>query len=233
MIAVHDLSLRLGAFALEGITFTVPTGVYAALMGASGAGKTSLLEAICGLRRPAAGRVWLQERDVTDFPPALRGIGYVPQDGALFPTLTVRENLAFALRLRRQTPAAIRARVDELADWLGIGHLLERRPPGLSGGEGRRVALGRALAPAPALLCLDEPLTGLDPETHATLCALLRQVHAVTRATVLHITHVPHEVACLAEQVIHLTDGACHTQALTPQASCAARARAADAGMVS
>jgi molybdate/tungstate transport system ATP-binding protein len=213
MIAVRNLCLRMGGFSLSDVSFSVPTGAYAVLMGASGSGKTSLLETICGLRRPTAGCVWLQGRDVTALPPSLRGIGYVPQDGALFPTLSVRENIAFPLTIRHRPSAFIRARVDDLAELLSIHHLLDRPPTGLSGGECRRVALGRALAGGPAILCLDEPLTGLDPETHATICDLLRQVHAFTHATVLHVTHTQNEADCLAEVLLRLTpeDGVCST----------------------
>src|SRR5215203_3589521 len=115
-------------------------------MGRTGCGKTTLLEAICGLKPVRAGRVLLLGRDVTDLPPADRGVGYVPQDLALFPTMTVREHLGFALEVRRWDMTAAARRVEELTALLGIGHLLERKPPGLSGGEAQRVALGRALS---------------------------------------------------------------------------------------
>ena len=165
MIRLADLSISQGTFQLDRISFAVPTGRYGVLMGQTGCGKTSLLEAIAGLRPITGGSVFLDERDVTVLAPGERGIGYVPQDAALFRTMTVYNHLAFALTLRRQKPAAVRQRVEELADWLGIRPLLFRRPGGLSGGEAQRVALGRALSFRPKDLVLDEPLSALDEGT--------------------------------------------------------------------
>src|SRR5205085_3681962 len=133
-----------GAFAVEGLSFTTGTGEYAVLMGRTGCGKTTLLEAICGLKPVRAGRIRLLGRDVTNLPPADRGVGYVPQDLALFPTMTVREHLGFALHIRGRH-GEIPDRVAELSRLLGLGALLDRGPQGLSGGESQRVALGRAL----------------------------------------------------------------------------------------
>src|SRR5438105_15866294 len=145
MIRVRDLTIRVGSFALEGVSFSVATGCYAVLMGKTGSGKSTLLEAITGLKPTGAGSIELLGRDVTRLKPADRGVGYVPQDLALFPTLTVREHLAFALTIRGWDVAAIERRVGELAELLGLGRLLDRRPQGLSGGEAQRTALGRAL----------------------------------------------------------------------------------------
>src|SRR5919201_5691867 len=165
MIAVENLTVRAGAFALEGVSFALDTGQYGVLMGRTGCGKTTLLEAVCGLKPVRGGRVRLLGRDVTDLPPADRGVGYVPQDLALFPTMTVREHLGFALEVRRWDPAEATRRVEELSAMLGLGPLLGRRPQGLSGGEAQRVALGRALSFRPRVLLLDEPLSALDDET--------------------------------------------------------------------
>src|SRR6266545_578380 len=107
LIAVHDLVLRQGAFALDGVSLNIPTGKYCVLMGKTGCGKTSILEAIAGLRPIASGRIMLEDCDVTDWPPGARGIGYVPQDAALFPTMTVRDHLAFALMIRKTPPAIV------------------------------------------------------------------------------------------------------------------------------
>jgi ABC-type sugar transport system ATPase subunit len=189
LIALEKICLRLGAFQLRDVSFTVPAGCYAVLMGRTGSGKTTVLEILCGLRRQDSGRVLLQGRDATNARPAERGIGYVPQDGALFPTLTVEEHLAFAPIVRRWPRAAVRRRVDELAEALGITHLLRRRPHGLSGGERQRVALGRALAFQPGVLLLDEPLSALDEDTRADVAALLRRLHHEGRFTALHVTH--------------------------------------------
>jgi ABC-type sugar transport system ATPase subunit len=207
MIRLDDISWCAGEFRLEQVSFTVPTGRYGVLMGKTGGGKTSLLEIICGLRRPSAGRVWLGERDVTDLAPGERGLGYVPQDGALFPTMTVREQIGFAQRLRHRPAEEIAARVTELAAPLGIAHLLDRKLDGLSGGERQRVALGRALAAKPQVLLLDEPLSALDDDTREPLADLLRTVQRETAVTVLHITHNRSEAARLADFLFRLEDG--------------------------
>jgi ABC-type sugar transport system ATPase subunit len=207
MIRLQGIAWRAGAFGLSDVNFTVPAGRYGVLMGKTGGGKTSLLEIICGLRRPSAGGIWLGERDVTDLPPGDRGLGYVPQDGALFPTMNVREQLGFALRLRHRPADQIAARVAELATPLGIAHLLDRKPDGLSGGERQRVALGRALAAKPQVLLLDEPLSALDDDTRDPLADLLRRVQRETAVTVLHITHNRSEATRLADHLFRLEDG--------------------------
>ncbi|MGB8166603.1 MAG: ATP-binding cassette domain-containing protein [Chthoniobacteraceae bacterium] len=207
MIRLESIACRAGVFVLENVTFTVPTGRYGVLMGRTGSGKTTILEIICGLRRPSAGRVCLGDRDVTALAPGERGIGYVPQDGALFPTMTVREQLGFALHLRHRATAEIALRVAELADELGLTPLLDRRPDGLSGGERQRVALGRALAARPAVLILDEPLSALDEELRDDLAALLRRVQREHGVTALHITHSRAEAAQLADVLFRVEAG--------------------------
>jgi ABC-type sugar transport system ATPase subunit len=208
MISLQRITIRQGAFALENLTLEVPTGAYGVLMGKTGSGKTTLLEVICGLRPVAAGAVRLMGRDVTRLPPAARGVGYVPQDLALFPTLSVREHLAFALLVRGWHRRAVDARVQELAQWLGIEHLLGRRPAGLSGGEAQRVALGRALAMRPAVLLFDEPLSALDDQTRREMHDLLRRIRNEITVTVLHVTHNRDEAHSLAQQFFELRDGA-------------------------
>lgn len=207
MIDVEGLAIRAGAFALDGIGFQVPAGGYAVLMGKTGSGKTSILEAICGLRPIAAGRVRLGDRDVTELAPGDRGVGYVPQDRALFRTMSVWDNLAFSPRVRGWTPAAIEERVHEMGRLLGIEPLLGRKPAGLSGGEAQRVALGRALAARPSVLCMDEPLTALDDETREEMIGLLHSVRKATGATVLHITHSREEARRLADKLFVLEAG--------------------------
>src|SRR3990172_1817105 len=145
MISINNLVVRAGSFLLDQISFEVPAGQYAVLMGKTGSGKTTLLEAICGLKRVLHGSIRLGGREVSRLRPAERGIGYVPQDKALFTTMTVREHLAFSLVLRCWTRPEIDQRVQELSELLGLQALLTRRPAGLSGGEAQRVALGRAL----------------------------------------------------------------------------------------
>jgi molybdate/tungstate transport system ATP-binding protein len=207
MIAVDDLTLRAGTFIIEGITFAIDSGQYAVLMGKTGCGKTTLLETIAGLKSAVRGRILLTGRDVTRLATAERGIGYLPQDLALFPTMTVREHLAFAPRLRRWPETDISRRVKELVDLLGIGSLLERLPVGLSGGESQRVALGRALSFRPQVLLLDEPLSALDDETRSEMYKLLRAVQTQTGVTVLHVTHNSSEAAALADRLFVIRDG--------------------------
>ncbi|MDB5291605.1 MAG: cysA [Phycisphaerales bacterium] len=207
MIAVHGLRLRAGAFSLEGVSLAVPFRGYAVLMGRTGSGKTTLLEAICGLNRPAGGSIQLMGREVTGLQPAERDIGYVPQDRALFTTMSVYENLAFALSLRRWSKPDIDRRVGELADLLGIRPLLTRMPHGLSGGESQRVALGRALAARPSVLLLDEPLSALDDQSRGEMHALLKNVREHTDVTTLHVTHHADDAQQLADQVLVIENG--------------------------
>jgi ABC-type sugar transport system ATPase subunit len=206
-IAVEDLGIRAGSFSLAGLNFEIPGGEYAVLMGRTGSGKTTILESLCGLRPVTAGRIKLAGRDVTGLRPADRGIGYVPQDRALFKTMTVREHLAFSLVVRKWESRLIAQRVEELSTWLGLEKLLERRPEGLSGGEAQRVALGRALAMRPLLLLLDEPLSALDDQTREETYAVLRSVRAQTGVTVLHVTHSRAEFEALATRLLVLDNG--------------------------
>lgn len=207
MIELKNISLRAGAFQLNQLNLLVPAGSYAVLMGGTGQGKTTILEAICGLRRVASGQVLLAGRDVTAERPANRNVGYVPQDLALFPTLNVREHLEFALRIQRHDPQLIASRVAELAAALEIEHLLERHVQGLSGGEAQRVALGRALSFRPQVLLLDEPLNALDEQTHGRLCDLLRKLQRQYSITTLHVTHSRLEAQTLADQLLVLAQG--------------------------
>jgi len=207
LIRVENLSLRAGHFALDSISFQIPAGRYGVLMGRTGVGKTTLLESLCGLRQVTAGRIWLADREVTGLKPSERGIGFVPQDGALFETMSVREHLGFALQIRKAKRLAIKARVAELAELLGIEKLLERRPEGLSGGERQRVALGRALAAHPSILCMDEPLSALDEATRDEMYVLLESIRAKAGVTTLHITHNRAEAIRLADVVLLLEHG--------------------------
>lgn len=207
MIIVSNLAVRVGSFSLKGVSFEVPTGGYAALMGRTGSGKTTILEAICGLRQVAGGTIQLAGRDVTHLKPAERGIGFAPQDGALFTTMTVRDHLAFSLKVRKWAKTDIDHRVTELVELLGIANILDRKPAGLSGGEKQRVSLGRALAFRPAILCMDEPLSALDDATRTEMYELLSTVRKHTGVTTLHITHSQGEADALADQVLFLENG--------------------------
>lgn len=204
MIELLDVTIRSGTFLLGELHLRVPAGQYAVLMGQTGEGKTTILEAICGLRTISKGHIRIHGVDMTRWKPADRGIGYVPQDLALFPTMSVREHLEFALRIRRAPKNLIRERVAELSHVLGIESLLARSVTHLSGGEAQRVALGRALAFEPQVLLLDEPLAALDETTRARLCELLRRVQRSSGLTTLHITHNRLEAVAVADQFFEI-----------------------------
>jgi ABC-type sugar transport system ATPase subunit len=207
MIDLRDVTVQAGTFRLERVSFAVQPGDYAALMGRTGRGKTTLLEAICGLRSVIAGQILLQETDVTHWAPGDRQIGYVPQDLALFPTMSVRQHFEFALRLRHWSATDVTSRVAEVAEMLGVAHLLDRRVKGLSGGESQRVALGRALSFRPQVLLLDEPLSALDQETRQEMYGVLKSVKQATGVTVLHVTHNREDAEALANRTLLLHEG--------------------------
>ena len=207
MIQLIDVSIRSGKFSLHDVSLHVKSGEYGILMGPTGSGKTTLLEAIAGLKPITSGRIILEGCDVTHARPAQRGIGYVPQDGALFPTMSVHDHLAFALKIRREKAKTIEKRVTELAELLGIKPLLRRSPVGLSGGERQRVALGRALSFRPETLLLDEPLSAVDEDTREEMYELLRRVQTETRVTALHVTHNTAEAQLLAHSLFLMRDG--------------------------
>jgi ABC-type sugar transport system ATPase subunit len=207
MIKLDQVRLRQGNFELADLTFEVPEFAYAVLMGSTGSGKTTLLEAVCGLRRVNAGRVRLGDQDITKLPPAARGIGFVPQDAALFPTMRVDRQIGFALEVRNVNSSDRRKRVESLAEMLGIREILERTPNGLSGGERQRVALARALSHRPQVLCLDEPLSALDESTRARLGRLLKKIHEEENITVLHVTHHATEAKELGTDFYRVQSG--------------------------
>lgn len=208
-VALKDLRLPLAPFVLE-IDATLD-GRVTALFGASGSGKTSLLEIIAGLRRPAAGAVHLGDTVLTDvatrtfIPAEHRAIGYVPQEGALFPHLSVRKNLLYGFSTSRPRPAGLTfAHVTAV---LEIAALADRAVGVLSGGEKQRVALGRALLAAPRLLLLDEPLAGLDVPLRARLLPYLARVRDEFAIPMLYVTHSPDEVMALCDDVLVLAAG--------------------------
>ncbi|HEU4763399.1 MAG TPA: ABC transporter ATP-binding protein [Gemmatimonadales bacterium] len=205
MIRLEGVRVRAGAFALEDVSLDVPAGGYALLIGPTGAGKTTLLETVAGHRAPAAGKVWLDGRDVSGVPPERRSVGFVYQHYHLFPHLSVRENIEYGLRAL--DAADRRARAESLASALGLAPLLDRAPDRLSGGEQQRVALARALAPRPRILLLDEPFAAVDPATRQQLRRELQALHAAERFTVLQVSHDFDEALRLGELVAVLGDG--------------------------
>jgi len=207
VIVLDKVTIQAGQFRLEEASLEVPTGDYVMLMGRTGCGKTTILEAIAGLKPIVSGTIRLGDRDVTSLKPAERNIGYVPQDGALFSTMSVRDHLSFALRIRKATASEIEQRVEELSELLEIQDLLKRFPKNLSGGEKQRVAIGRALAFRPSTLLLDEPLSALDDETRDRMYALLKHVQAATGVSTLHVTHHMQDAQHLGDSLFKIENG--------------------------
>lgn len=208
MIHLEKLCVRAGSFELTDIELTLEQGEYAVLTGRTGCGKTTLLECLCGLKPVTSGRIILGDRDITHARPGDRGIGYVPQEGVLFRTMNVRRNLSFSLEVRRWSAAEIDARVAELARLLSLHQLLDRDVQGLSGGERQRVALGRALAARPSVLCLDEPLSALDHQTREEIVVVLESIREQTGVIAFHVTHSQAEAGRLATRTFVIEGGA-------------------------
>ena len=207
MLTVADVTVRFGdRVVLDGVGLDVGDGELVGLLGPSGSGKSTLLRVIAGIVAPDAGRVVLDGTDVTSLPTHRRKIGMVFQDEQLFPHLDVAANIGFGLRIAGVDKRLRRARVDELLDVVGLGGFGDRRIDGLSGGERKRVALARSLAPSPRLILLDEPLTGLDRELHDRLAEEVRDVLVTTRSTALWVTHDPAEADMVATRTLQLPE---------------------------
>lgn len=205
MLSVVDLCVAFdGRQVLDRVSFDVATGEVVALLGPSGAGKTTVLRVIAGLQQPDSGTVLLDGLDLCDVPAHRRHVGLVFQDEQLFPHLDVRGNVAFGLRMAGRSRHEQAARVDELLALVGLPGFADRRVTSLSGGEAKRVALARSLAPAPAVLLLDEPLTGLDPDLHDRLATDLAALLRRTGTTALMVTHDLDEAATIADRTIAL-----------------------------
>lgn len=207
-LTVQQACLNLGGRPiLQGINVSLAPGQVLALLGASGCGKTTLLRAVAGLQPLDAGRIEVAGRDVTRLPTAQRGIGMVFQHYALFPNLSVRENIAFGLQARGDTAAAQQARVAELLELVGLRELAGQRPVQLSGGQRQRVALARALAPEPALLLLDEPFSALDESFRIPLRRAFRRLQRDLGQSCVLVTHDRDEAFELADQVAVMFEG--------------------------
>ncbi|MDD4892341.1 MAG: ABC transporter ATP-binding protein [Phycisphaerae bacterium] len=207
MIELENITAHLGQFTLHPTSLRVPTGHYCVLLGPPGSGKTTLVELICGLRPLLGGRILLDGRAVEAMDPADRHVGYVPQDYALFPTLSVRRNIAFGLEVRHVGRTLVHARVEQAAARLHIEYLLDRSCRGLSGGERQRVALARALVLEPKVLLLDEPVSALDESTRQQVCLELRSLHQSLGMTTVHICHNFEETRSVADLVGVINEG--------------------------
>jgi sulfate transport system ATP-binding protein len=209
MIAVSDVNKHYGEFqALHDISLDIAPGKLTALLGPSGSGKSTLLRVIAGLETPDGGSVVIEDRDVTNVPPQRRDIGFVFQHYAAFKHMTVRDNVAFGLKVRKRPKAEIAKKVDELLGIVGLSGYQERYPSQLSGGQRQRMALARALAVEPKVLLLDEPFGALDANVRAELRAWLRRLHEEVHVTTVLVTHDQEEAMELADQIVVLNDGA-------------------------
>src|SRR5262245_6969019 len=196
-----------GHKALTALDLEVADGEFLALVGPSGCGKTTTLRLIAGLESPTHGRVWIGERDVTRLSPQGRDVAMVFQNYALYPHLSVRENLAFGLRARKLGRGVITDRVVRAAQTLGLEGILDHKPAELSGGERQRVALGRAIVRSPQVFLLDEPLSNLDAQLRVQTRAELARLHRRLGATMLHVTHDQEEAMTLGDRIAVLCDG--------------------------
>jgi ABC-type sugar transport system ATPase subunit len=212
LLDLDSIWYRAGSFGLSDICMTVHPGEYRCLVGATGSGKTMLLELIAGIRKPSQGIIRWKGVDITGLPPEDRGFGFSYQDSLLFPFLSVRDNVLFGLSggrrdARRWVDEATSARLMSIAEQTRISHLLDRNPGNLSGGERQRVALARAIIIEPQLLLIDEPLSALDFETSGEIRRLIRSVTRARNIAVVHVTHNPVEVEELADTVTTLVAG--------------------------
>jgi sulfate transport system ATP-binding protein len=207
-IEAREVSKRFGDFvALERVSMAVESGSLTALLGPSGSGKSTLLRVVAGLERPDEGAVFISGKEATALAPQKRGVGFVFQHYAPFKHMTVWENVAFGLRIRKRPRAEIRARVAQLLELVQLGGLGGRYPAQLSGGQRQRMALARALAPEPEVLLLDEPFGALDARVRGELREWLRRLHDEVHVTTVFVTHDQEEALELADRIVVMNHG--------------------------
>ena len=207
-IEVRHISKRFGDFvAVDDVSLEIPDGSLTAVLGPSGGGKSTLLRIIAGLERPDSGEVLLGGQDATGLAPQRRDVGFVFQHYAAFKHMTVRDNVAFALTVRKRPKQEIRERVDELLDLVQLNGYADRYPHKLSGGQRQRMALARALAVQPQVLLLDEPFGALDAQVRAELREWLRRLHEEIHVTTIFVTHDQEEAMEVAEQIVVMNKG--------------------------
>ncbi|MBB2992317.1 sulfate transport system ATP-binding protein [Mycolicibacterium iranicum] len=207
-IEVKGANKHFGDFAaLDNVDFTVPRGSLTSLLGPSGSGKSTLLRAIAGLDNPDTGTVVINGRDVTRVPPQRRGIGFVFQHYAAFKHLTVRDNVAFGLKIRKKPKTEVNEKVDNLLEVVGLAGFQNRYPNQLSGGQRQRMALARALAVDPEVLLLDEPFGALDAKVREDLRAWLRRLHEEVHVTTVLVTHDQSEALDISDRIAVLNKG--------------------------
>jgi len=207
MIRIENVSKDLGEFKLNDVTLHINKGEYFVILGPTGAGKTILIETIAGIYRPDRSRIFLNGIDVTNIPPKDRSISMVYQDYMLFPHLTVENNIEFGLRNKKITKNETKAKMNAIADLLGVSHLLNRYPGTLSGGEQQRIAIARAVVIEPKVLLLDEPLSALDTRTTERLRDELEKIHRLKATTTIHVTHSFEEAFSLGDRIAVMGSG--------------------------
>ncbi len=208
-ISIEGVTKHWGAHAvLRGIDFTVERGALTVLLGPSGCGKSTTLRLIAGLEQVGSGRILIGARDVTGLPPSKRDVSMVFQSYALFPHLSVAENITFGLRVRKVSADERRRRLSETAELLGLGPLLERKPSQISGGQQQRVALGRAIVARKPICLMDEPLSNLDAQLRADMRREIRSLQQKLGITMVYVTHDQTEAMTMADQVVLLNAGA-------------------------
>jgi multiple sugar transport system ATP-binding protein len=205
-----------GVTAVDGVSLTIGSGEFLVLVGPSGCGKSTLLRMIAGLEEVTVGRISIGEQDVTDLPPRSRDIAMVFQSYALYPHMTVRQNLGYGLKVRKTPKSEIAERVSRAAQLLGLDELLDRRPAALSGGQRQRVAMGRAIVREPKAFLMDEPLSNLDAKLRVSMRAQLAALHGRLATTTIYVTHDQIEAMTLGQRVAVMRDGRIQ-QVDTPQ----------------
>ena len=207
-VRLNNVAKSFGSFAaIRDVSMEIPTGSFAVFVGPSGCGKSTLLRMIAGLEETSGGRIAIDERDVTAVEPADRGVAMVFQNYALYPHLTVFENMAFSLRLARRPKAEVTERVGEAARILQLEEHLHKRPSQLSGGQRQRVAIGRAIVRQPKVFLFDEPLSNLDAELRVQMRLELTRLHRKLGATMIYVTHDQVEAMTLADRIFVLKGG--------------------------
>ena len=207
-ICIENVHKAYGDFtALQPFSLEIEDGEFVVLVGPSGCGKSTMLKILAGLEPASGGRILLGDRDVTDLAPGDRDIAMVFQNYALYPHLSVRQNIGFGLKMRRMTKSAIDKRVDDAAKTLGIAHLLDRKPRALSGGQRQRVALGRAIVREPQAFLMDEPLSNLDAKLRVHMRAEISALHNRIGVTTVYVTHDQIEAMTMADRVVLMREG--------------------------
>ena len=203
----RDRKIHEFVVAVSDMTVEIPDGSLVSILGPSGCGKSTALNLISGLEAPTEGWIFFDGEDVTDLPPEKRGIGMVFQSYALYPHMTVRDNMGFALKLRKVPQAEIDKKVNEAAQILGLEKLLDRKPKALSGGQRQRVAMGRAIVRSPKVFLMDEPLSNLDAKLRVEMRTQISKLHERLGATIIYVTHDQTEAMTLGTRIVVIKEG--------------------------